>query len=78
MDLILMRVIVRGARFIVGSLSARQASCGQRCSATWNPGMECATGTGSVARNNRFGAKNRQKDDPLIPKFGENSSLFFP
>jgi hypothetical protein len=27
MDLLLMRVMVRGVRFIVGSLSARQASC---------------------------------------------------
>ncbi len=78
MDLILMRVMVRGARFIVASLSARQVSCCQPCSATWNPGMDCAPGSGSVARSNLFGGEKSPKRPSTNSKIWRKFLLFFP
>jgi hypothetical protein len=80
MDLILMRVMVRGARFIVGNLSATQASCCHVSLVARLGTLEWSVLLGLEASPEVIflGVKSRQKDNPLLPKFGENSSFFFP
>jgi hypothetical protein len=62
MDLLLTRVMVRGVRFIVGSLSARQASCVSVVARFGTLEWSVRLGLGASPEVIDLGTKNRLKD----------------